>query len=190
MEFTLTYRGPLRSNGKPKHKHEIRMRLHEQLQKLWSQTPLSERPKLLEDPRKAAGKSPPETTLVEQVGQHYFAPLVSDRLNLVCDLDITMLRPQEPGRIISGGGDIDNRLKTLFDALQIPQESGIPKKDVAPTAPGKPMYCLLKDDNLITGVAVRCDRLLDTDKDDQVLLLIRVRVKHTRLSFDNMGLGS
>ncbi|HUO03021.1 MAG TPA: hypothetical protein VMU31_09595, partial [Rhizomicrobium sp.] len=39
MEFRLTYEGPLKgsSNDKPRgdHKHEIRMKLHPQLKRLW-----------------------------------------------------------------------------------------------------------------------------------------------------------
>ena len=48
-----------------------------------------------------------------------FAPLVNKKLELVSELDILFLRPEEPGQIVSGG-DIDNCLKTLFDALRCP----------------------------------------------------------------------
>jgi hypothetical protein len=58
-------------------------------------------------------------SVIEEVGQNHFAPLVTDKLHLICDLKVTMLRPGEPGGVISVG-DIDNRLKTLFDALSIP----------------------------------------------------------------------
>jgi hypothetical protein len=33
-----------------------------------------------------------------------------------------LLWPQPAGAIISQGGDIDNRLKTLFDSLKVPTE--------------------------------------------------------------------
>jgi hypothetical protein len=45
-------------------------------------------------------------------------------------LKITLLRPEEPGAIILQSGDIDNRLKTLFDALSVPaQPNQLPKND-------------------------------------------------------------
>jgi hypothetical protein len=43
-------------------------------------------------------------------------------LSLACGLDILFLRRDMPGvPLIHSGGDIDNRLKTLFDALKIPE---------------------------------------------------------------------
>ena len=39
MEFRLTYEGELKSNGSPKHKHEIRRALHGQLKQLWMTQP-------------------------------------------------------------------------------------------------------------------------------------------------------
>ena len=40
MEFTLTYDGPLPSNGRPPQKHDIRKALHPQLKELWHIPPL------------------------------------------------------------------------------------------------------------------------------------------------------
>ena len=51
---------------------------------------------------------------------HYgfnFVPLVTKELDLICSLDILLLRPRVT--IDSAWtGDVDNRLKTLIDALQ------------------------------------------------------------------------
>lgn len=40
-------------------------------------------------------------------------------------MEITLLRPEPPGSIVSSG-DIDNRLKTLFDALELAKGTIIP----------------------------------------------------------------
>jgi hypothetical protein len=38
-----------------------------------------------------------------------------------CALDILFLRRDNPGNLIASGGDIDNRLKVLFDGLRMPE---------------------------------------------------------------------
>jgi len=40
MKFRLVYRGELKSNGDPTHKHEIRRVFHNQLSNLWRDFPL------------------------------------------------------------------------------------------------------------------------------------------------------
>jgi hypothetical protein len=74
-------------------------------------------------------------------------------------LSITFLRPEVPGRLVLKGGDIDNRIKTLLDALCIPPENQIPKK-TTPTTDETPFYCLLKDDSFVVGLDIDTDRLL------------------------------
>jgi hypothetical protein len=37
-----------------------------------------------------------------------------------CSIDILFLHRDAPGRIVRSGGDIDNRIKVLFDALRVP----------------------------------------------------------------------
>jgi hypothetical protein len=38
-------------------------------------------------------------------------------LNLLCTLDILFLHPDKPGNLWTG--DVDNRIKALFDSLRI-----------------------------------------------------------------------
>jgi hypothetical protein len=59
-------------------------------------------------------------SLLTPRGKFNVVPLVTARLNLMCHLDIVFLRPGQPGSVITQGGDIRNRVKTLFDALQAP----------------------------------------------------------------------
>lgn len=44
-------------------------------------------------------------------------------LQLYAELDILVLRPEAPGAVIVHSGDVDNQLKTLFDALRRPAEA-------------------------------------------------------------------
>ncbi len=48
-------------------------------------------------------------------------------------------------------GDIDNRLKTLFDALQTPPEGQMPREALG-TSRNNPFRTLLKDDNLVADL--------------------------------------
>lgn len=50
---------------------------------------------------------------VQSIGN--FIPLVRNSLCLACDLDILFLRHDDDLRILQKGGDLDNRIKTLFD---------------------------------------------------------------------------
>ena len=183
MEFTLHYRGDLKPNRGPKDKQSLRRHFHAQLAVLWQQIPLNEKKKLL-DKEPAKG----EVSIIKSVNGFDFAPLVNEKLNLIAELKITLLRPEPPGSIITQAGDIDNRLKTLFDALKVPTEPSAIPSDEAPKEGETPFYCLLEDDNLITKVSVETDRLLyKCRSSSEVEMLIHVTTKATKLSWANMG---
>jgi hypothetical protein len=185
MEFTLHYHGDLKANRGPRDKQLLRRHFHSQLAILWRQVPLNERQELLE---KEPGKG--KISIIRVVNGFDFAPLVNEQLNLIAELKITLLRPEPPGSIITQAGDIDNRLKTLFDALKVPKEAtAIPRED-KPSSGETPFFCLLEDDNLITKVSVETDRLLNPcQSSSEVEMLIHVTTKTTRASWANMGLG-
>jgi hypothetical protein len=99
-------------------------------------------------------------------------------------------------RIVPVGpaGDIDNRLKTLFDALQIPQSCS----DVDPPAERDGyLFVLLENDNLITDVRVTTDRLLTphvptpgqgaSHPENFVRLVINVKVQPSIVGFENLA---
>src|SRR6266851_2022476 len=130
-----------RWSPKLQRKHEIRQRFHPQLKGLWDTTPFL----------KTGGRSGPSALVTEDspdippydvaaLGAKYslygwnFVPLVTEELNLICGLDILFLRPSAPGQLVSGG-DLDNRLKTLFDALRIPEANEM-YADRVPDDPG------------------------------------------------------
>ena len=120
MEFRLVYQGPLTPNGGVDEKHRLRRHFHPQLRVLWEQLPLKE----IRDSGAPLGATVgPEVslrTLVRPIGGFRFVPLVNQSLNLIAELEIMFLRPQEPGAILRHAGDIDNRIKTLLDALRMP----------------------------------------------------------------------
>ncbi|HVP49201.1 MAG TPA: hypothetical protein VMT32_21560 [Bryobacteraceae bacterium] len=181
MEFRLLYKGSLPSNARPTVKHEIRKQFHKQLVQYWKEHPHL---KMLMGSGNVFGAQfgDPENA-VTKLGKkfnrasHDFIPLVREQEETYCTLDILFLRRDTPGRIITSGGDLDNRLKTLFDALKVPEgTSGLP---AAPEPGFNPIFCLLEDDKQITSLHVTTDRLLTpTEEQEQshVFLVIHVHV--------------
>lgn len=193
MNFRLLYEGRLPSNGTPKEKQTIRRVLHPQLAELWRQPPLSELASLrhaLEETAQGEGSVP----LAMRRGAFLFVPVVTTRLRLVCHLDVLFLRPGAPGEVIGHGGDIDNRLKTLFDALQIPDANQVAAE--SPQDGETPFFCVMEDDALVTRVSVETDRLLKPVRDDEVVdatrvsLVLNVTLRAAGLSWANMNLVS
>jgi hypothetical protein len=185
MEFTLHYRGPLKAASQKKkrkdHKHCLRKHFHKQLKELWKLPQLSEFQNALLVPEPDALKS---GTLLRRVGQYHFGPLISSYFDLVASLEIVMLRPEPEGRIFVRSGDIDNRLKTLLDALKVPNETAALPDNVPPSSDETPFFCLLEDDSLITNVDIQTAHWLEPDvqDSDEVVLLLRVRTKPTRVT--------
>ncbi len=128
MEFRLTYQGPLKGSGRDvRHKQTVRRALHPQLKALWDLAPLRD---LLD--RVPDQNAPPPWDYIREghdVGPFRFIPLITSRLHLIAQLDIVLLRPGPPGAIVTQGGDVDNRLKTLFDALRMPKANELPPGD-------------------------------------------------------------
>lgn len=117
-----------------------------------------------------------------------FVPLVSAEMNVIAELSITILGPEAPGSLLTQGGDLDNRIKTLLDALTMPQHANALAVDTVPGEDELPFfYSLLEDDNLVTAVSVRTEQLLEpTDDESLVEVLINVRTRVTRESWKNM----
>jgi len=177
------------SNTRQKAKQRIRSALHPQLAELWKQDLVAgiafgSNPNV----PKVAGRNPNEIAEHHKLankGNHFyrFVPIVGERLGVACSLDILFLRRDSPGNLIQYGGDIDNRIKVLFDALRIPQNPG--ELPDGPPGPGEdPFHCLLEDDRFITSVKVTTDRLLTPlshgEHTSDVLLVVGVKVVVTR----------
>lgn len=172
MEFRLIYRGYLPSaNERGKHvlltTHNIRRTFHQQLAELWKRDIQT-----MGNMSFAENPQFPNQSLFDphQIAEHHkignkknriyrFVPLVGERFALSCSLDILFLRRDVPGGLLKNGGDLDNRIKTLFDSLRMPTTSELPP-DEGPAATEDPMFCLLQDDKFVTGFTVTTDRLL------------------------------
>lgn len=178
VEFRLTYEGLLFGSaqdalagqpvGRAAHKHAIRKGFHKQLKQFWEINPYLKHGYPVKFDWKSQSIPKGGVTygcsIAENVAAKYqrcgfrFVPLVLEEYSLICSLDILFLRPDRPGALLKSG-DIDNRLKTLFDALRMPKNSD-ETGSATPDADEDPFYCLLEDDSLITHVAVETDVLL------------------------------
>src|SRR5262245_19616236 len=146
MRFTLTYRGELPPNASSQEKWRIRRTLEPQLRRLWGLPPVSDLSKY-KDP----SYQPADCYVGMCKFGFEFIPLITTALDLRAELEILLLAANLPGALIRQGGDIDNRLKTLFDALSVPANAQqIPRQpDVEPD---NRIFCLLQDDKLVTSV--------------------------------------
>jgi hypothetical protein len=195
MNIVLYYRGPLHANADAKEKHRIREHFHKQLTTLWNTHPLrSYYPDASNpnpsDPGADALPGTPEwelrivrkslefPSMIKVVAGHQFLPLVCQKLFGIAEVDLTFLRPEPAGRIVTQGGDIDNRIKTLLDALKVPDANQARLEVVGVLE--SPFHCLLEDDNLITRLAVRTEQLLEpVSSKNEVILLVHVNVRRT-----------
>jgi hypothetical protein len=205
VEFRLLYGGDLPSatgtKTRAKLKHAIRKEFHLQLRNLWhgdgTLKQLAMRTGILQGKDGGADFSPERraeedigTPAALQAGLHMisqkwerngysFVPLVTRDLSLRCAMDILFLRPEDPN-LFSERGDLDARLKTIFDALRMPanlNEAG----GVGPAENEHPFFLLLEDDKLVTEVRVVTDKLLFPPKTaNDAFLVIHVKLKPTR----------
>jgi hypothetical protein len=201
VEFRLTYRGKLpaasSADSRAREKHLIRKQLHKQLRVLWGDH-RALKSKLVAR-QSVSGYDGEEAALirlaemqtdpkieVERIADKFahhgyrFVPLIREPEGIACSLDILFLRRDNPGNLVRSGGDIDNRLKVLLDALRMPKDlselAGFP-----PDQGEDPFFCLLEDDVLINDISVTTDRLLVPKEDEEhindVMLVIHVTAK-------------
>lgn len=182
MEFRLTYQGILlaeRDDPKRRvHKHEVRKAVHNQLKELWHTHPaLLHRTKFPMQWIDTATQQPFTSTRLDYLARKYakygvnWAPLINpDPFATACSLSVLFLRPEAKGGIVQTG-DLDNRVKLLFDALAIPRPNELPE-EFDPSNEPDPFFCLLSDDSLITHFTVTADRLLISNQDKNTAHLV------------------
>jgi hypothetical protein len=223
VEFRLTYEGPLHSSGNNNsnatEKHAIRKIFHRELKFLWESTPhlnVSLSPNAIREltipyvrkrDRGATTPHPEDLAWAERINEkrsNYlaknfsrfgfrFVPLVAEDLLLWCGIDILFLRPGSPGKVFESG-DIDNRIKTLFDALKTPKqlEQLGDFKNRGPGIEEDPFYCLLEDDGLVSKVSIETDTLLEPiaggiPAESDARLVITVKLRPATVLISNMG---
>ena len=205
MEFRLTYHGPLYStqsdtpqhqqDRRSGHKHAIRGVFHKQLRRLWEITPYLSNPEGVPHLRtfqRASGDGNEPHTVERLSTKHAlfgfnFVPLVTYDMDLLCGLDILFLRPDKPGHVM-WAGDLDNRIKTLIDALRIPKANER-YDQMAPAPDERPFFCLLEEDELVSKIAVESDQLLEFESPgqmDEVRLVITVRIRPYQAHMGNL----
>jgi hypothetical protein len=184
VDFRLTYKGRLpaegSAGGRTKDKQLLRKHFHKQLRELWKQHPgLREQAEawfIFSEPgvtfppggrtvTLATQGQPGAKNWIDHIADDYqrcggrFVPLIKEDCGLTCSLEILFLRRGNPGDLFASGGDIDNRVKVLFDGLKIPKTTeelgGLPLEDDE-----NPFFCLLEDDSLISSISITTDRLL------------------------------
>jgi hypothetical protein len=184
MEFRLIYDGRLPSQkpgmARGSEKHQIRKVLHKQLAALWRENPALQR-------LDSMGMKKSLASEFSRDGFN-FCPLISETCGgAFASLDILFLRRDHPGNLVQGQtGDIDNRIKVLFDALMIPSKNS--DIGTTPDEDEDPFFTLLEDDKLITSFSVTTDRLLTpfagshTHPLNDVVLIINVKTGVFRAS--------
>ncbi len=203
IRFRLLYSGPLlgasKSDTRSTHKHEIRKHFSPQLRRLWENKDSlcywlqSIGAQDRHDRGESPGYSSDEMEYSRVVGieaaankwriqNGRFIPLITADLVARCRIDILFLRPEDQNYIIQGG-DLDNRLKTLFDAFRMPK----PNEECGDGA--GPCFVLLEDDSLISEVAIVADNLLMLPNESEVkindaFLVIDVQVESGESKFN------
>jgi hypothetical protein len=222
MEFRLVYEGSLKSGqstGIVEEKHAIRKAIHKQLAQLWEVIPdlkmrSAEHSILSVTPAQrgpightiTTAAATPRDSLWEKLGNKFnkcgfkFVPLVGTDLQLTCGLDILILQ-KDKATPIGKKGDIDNRLKTLFDALQVPVNCEELPPGVVKAADEDPyFFCLTEEDCLITDVRVAVDKWLApyippvgpgaSHPENFVHLVMTVKVRPSVFSYENLAFAT
>ena len=119
-----------------------------------------------------------------------FVPIATRNLGLLVSLDILFLRGDPPGAIVHAG-DIDNRIKTLVDALKMPREAGELGPFTTPEEDEDPFFVLMEDDSLISRLAVETDTLLEpiTGNASDARVVVTVGVRPYRTTIHNVHFG-
>ena len=218
MRFRLTYSGPVRSTQRDAigeqrdpgaaHKHDIRRAFHLQMKQLWATNkflsthtlmrgaPLFSKP-IGDEQSYWSGQTDDRAPMADAIAARYqeygyrFVPLVCEDFSLLCAIRILFLRRDVPGTVITAG-DIDNRLKTVIDALRRPRNANELVGNEIPQAGEDPFFVLLEDDKLVTHLEVETDTLLDApsgnvDDHARARLVITVDIRPYNLTYFNLS---
>jgi len=193
MRFTLTFDGDLPSTGNAKQplrrtKLEaiwaIRHAISGQLDSLWEHHHLLVGRGDVETRATAYAVSQP----ILRHG-HQFLAIVRSVLLLKCELDIQMLTNHAPVSLITRAGDLDNRIKTLVDALRVPRDQ---HELTGATIPPGLYPCLMEDDAVVTGFRLTTDRYLACPSQSlqHVRLHIGVTITPTEITSTNRAFSN
>jgi hypothetical protein len=161
VTIDLEYKGELPSgqNGHSDAKQELRRVFSSQLRLKWRDSPQLSFWDQSTFPYATRGQwhyeSPEDVNPFYKVNVCGYdaMPLITWHNQLGCSLEITVIGDTRSAAAIINAGDLDNRLKVLFDGLRMPHG---PKEVPAPMFGNgaEPMFCLLEDDSLIQKFSV------------------------------------
>lgn len=184
MQFTLRYVGELHSSNADDHKTRIkrapeiwgiRRQIHRQMELLWKRPPLSQ----MTTHHEFRNRS---------IKGQLVRPLVCADAHLLASLNIVIQRQDDPGNLVNNNGDLDNRIKTLFDGLRGPIATD---KGEIPDGLPTPLFCLLEDDFLISELSLRTEHLLlpppDHDSKAWVEVMINVKLLASAVTMFNLS---
>ena len=182
LKFKLVYIGEIKINPKKrsKHLHEIRRVLSPQLKRLTEISPYND----------VYDKMCKNKKGMREIAGAKFFPIITPELNLLAELDIQIMHPEI---IETPRADIDNRMKTLLDALKRPQSANEVVDGLHHR--GEPQFTLLDDDHLVTKLTVNTTHLLSSvprekglaNPDYDLLVIISVTVKASKGTMDNLA---
>jgi hypothetical protein len=182
MNFTLFYSGPIRSgNSKDiRHINDIRLSISPQIRRLYECEPLKSH-KVNCEP----GSSDGYFKTYVNVEERSYSALVNPSIEAVCQLSVTFFEAEGTLSVASQIGDVDNKTKTLLDALRLPQKTDIPKIPHSQET----IHCLLFDDALLWGVDIKRRRLLDSSLGNgKTFTQIDVQILPRAILSDSVGL--
>lgn len=188
MKITLTYRGriPSARSGGGKDKvaaiSDMRLSFHNQLARLWGEHPF-EVLKEWEDSNFAAGAP----NFIRRVSGVNFVPFYDERkVGIAVGLEINLLsgQPKDAPKVISAG-DLDNRIKSVIDALHPPQKDSLSQELTALNR----VYCLMSDDEAVKEISASTRPFLDSKQHDDAFVIVEARPMPIRISSDNIAMA-
>jgi len=193
MKFILCYEGEIRARGRKstiENEHAIRKEFHRQLKVLYSQEPFNIHPAAIcwNKSDSTDGCNDPETQLYlrmqSTLAGYRFLPFISDKIHLHARLDILFLKPVVKESSIASYFDIDNKVKTLIDAMTIPPNKEKIPTGTKPEVGEDPFLCVLSDDKLVTELNVRTEKWLvdlgQEGRNNTFKVLIEVTINASR----------
>ena len=176
MEFTLRFSGHIPHHSKAE-AHKVRCVFHDQLVDYWQRDSRLARinQRLIKpflrsarfprgDVRRADRghkiRSENQIYRYRQVHQIRFVPLATRWRYLRCELSMRIHRYEgdmDRGGILDNNGDLDNKCKTIVDALRVPSPECL---DPSTRHSSRLFFCVLEDDRLVDRITMETRNIL------------------------------
>lgn len=185
MNFTLFYSGRIRSSNKRnvKHINDIRCKLSPQIRQLYDCNPL----KSIDAKCEPGSHTAQDVRTYTKIAGRDYSSLVNKGLGLACQINVIFYEATGTISVANDIGDVDNKAKTLIDALKLPSNDEVDK--LSDELMQSTVHCLLMDDAFLWGVDLKRRRLLHPElRKEKTLTQIDVQVMPTSVTIANIGL--